>query len=506
MSMHSFSSSRGRFLALLLVAASSCAAVALGQPTTITFLHTNDIHASFIPHEALWSRSNPKPMVGGFKELAFRIDSLRALRPLTILVDAGDVMTGNPISDIEYKGASGGALFEMMNRMGYDVWCPGNHDFDLGQENLVRLTHVASFPTLSANIVNDHGDFVVNNRPYAIIERGGVKVGFIGLMSQELYELVNQNNLTGIRVLSPIETAKKYVAELRPKVDVLVALTHQGVEDDSALALGVPGLDIIIGGHSHTRIRTPRHVNNVLIVQSGSNCENLGELEVTLDNGKVVASDGQLIQLWPGKDRPANKVSSLVDSMESSINREYSEVIGTLTEDWVRKPGGSAIGTFITEAQREAAGAEIGFMNDHGIRKDLSAGKITKRDLFEVLPFRNVLMTFQLSAAELETVARYYLEKAPGVQMTGMVISWKKDADGTKKLINITVQGKPLDAKRMYTCAASDYLVGEAPRYLGIEIPRPITLKQTVFSAVEKAVRKEKTIEPKQALFLQQVQ
>jgi 5'-nucleotidase / UDP-sugar diphosphatase len=506
MLMPSFLRQRTIFGAFLLVLALNCAPAALGQPKTITFLHTNDMHASFVPHEAIWVRTTPKPLVGGFKELAFRIDSLRAIKPLIILVDAGDVMTGNPISEIEYKGATGGALFEMMNRMGYDVSCPGNHDLDISQENLIRLTKVASFPSLSANLVNTRGEFPVNNKPYAIVERGGVKVGLIGLMSQDLYGLVNQNNLVGIKVLSPVETAKKYIAELRPKVDLLVAITHQGVDDDSVLAQEASGLDIIIGGHSHTRLKTPKMVNNVPIVQTGSNSENLGLLDVTLENGKIVSVNGSLIQLWPGLNRPASKVSSLVDSMEVTIDREYSEIIGTLTEDWVRKPGGSAMGTFITEAQREAAHADIAFMNDHGMRKDVAAGNMTKRDLFEVLPFRNVLMTFQLSGEELETVARFVLEKKPALQMTGMTIKWKQKQDGTKELVGITVQGKALDRKRMYICASSDFLVGESDRYMGVQIQKPVSLQQTVFSAVETAVRKEKQITPKQSFFLEQVQ
>jgi 5'-nucleotidase / UDP-sugar diphosphatase len=479
---------------------------AFSQRTTITFLHSNDMHASFVPHEAVWVRTTPKPMVGGFKELAFKIDSMRAVRPLTILVDGGDVMTGNPISEIDYKGATGGALFEMMNRMKYDISCPGNHDLDISQENLIKLTKIASFPSLSANLVNAVGQFPVNNKPYAIIERVGIKVGFIGLMSQELYGLVNQNNLVGIKVLSPVETARKYVAQLRPKVDLLVALTHQGVDDDSVLAEEVPGLDIIIGAHSHTRLKSPKVVNHIPIVQTGSNAENLGVTDVTIENGKVVSVEGSLIQLWPGQNRPANSVSALVDSMKERVDREYSEVIGTLTEDWVRKNGGSAMGTFITDAQREAAHAEIGFMNDHGMRKDVAAGNITKRDLFEVLPFRNILMTFQMSGEELESIARFVLDKNPGLQMTGMKIAWKKQADGTKEIVGITVQGKPLDSKRMYICAASDFLVGDAQRYMGLEIRKATSLQQTVFDAVEKAIRKEKRITPKQSLFLEQVQ
>ena len=106
------------------------------QPKTITILHTNDIHASFVPHEAVWVKENPKPLVGGFNELSFVVDSLRHVKPVTLLLDAGDVMTGNPITEYTYGGAEGGALFEMMNRIGYELWTPGNHDFDISSANL----------------------------------------------------------------------------------------------------------------------------------------------------------------------------------------------------------------------------------------------------------------------------------------------------------------------------------------------------------------------------------
>ncbi len=105
--------------------------VSFCQPKTITILHTNDIHASFIPHEAFWVKDNPKPLVGGFNELSFVVDSLRRVKSTTLLLDAGDVMTGNPITEYTYDGAEGGALFEMMNRIGYELWTPGNHDFDI---------------------------------------------------------------------------------------------------------------------------------------------------------------------------------------------------------------------------------------------------------------------------------------------------------------------------------------------------------------------------------------
>jgi 5'-nucleotidase/UDP-sugar diphosphatase len=485
-----------RTAAALLLVALAVAAPLAAQPRSLTILHTNDMHASFMPHEALWVRTTPKPMIGGFTELAFVADSIRKSGGPVLMLDAGDVMTGNPITERIYQNASGGALFAMMNMIGYDAWCPGNHDFDISQANLRALAAIAKFPAVCANVVDDRNGYPVGNRPWVVIERGGLRIGVIGLMSQELYSLVNQNNLTGIRVLPPAETLQRFIRELDPQTDLLIALTHEGVEEDSLLATEVTGLDIIVGGHSHTRLKNPKLVNGVIIVQTGSNAENLGALHVTVENDRVTAYDGALIPLWAGKQRPASPLSHLADSLQTEIDKEYSEVIATLKDGWTRADGQSGVGTFIAEAQRTAAGADVGFMNNYGIRRDVPAGPLTKKTLFEVLPFRNILTTFQLSGKELRALMVYNIRKRPAIQIAGMSGRWKAGPDGTPVFLSILVGGKPLDDGAMYRCAASDYLVGEAKRYLGVEVRQPAFLQQTVFAAVEGAVRAAGTLTP----------
>jgi 2',3'-cyclic-nucleotide 2'-phosphodiesterase (5'-nucleotidase family) len=475
------------------------------QPKTITILHTNDMHAGFLPHEALWVKESPRPAVGGFAELFFIADSIKKALPAVLMLDGGDVMTGNPITEQMYGGAFGGALFEMMNRIGYDAWCPGNHDFDISQDNLRSLIRILKFPTVCANLVNDANAFPVGNRPYVILERAGLKIGVIGLISQELYGLVNQTNLIGIKVLSPRETLQKYIDEIDPATDIIIALTHQGADEDSLLATEVKGLDVIVGAHSHTRIRKPKMVNGVAIVQTGSNVESLGELTLTVENDRVIACEGKLISLWSHPSRPPSPVSALADSMQAVIEKEYSEVIATLAEDWTRKEGQSGIGTFIADAQRQAAAADVGFMNNYGIRRDVPAGPMTKKTLFEILPFRNTLTTFQLSGKQLGDIMVYNIEKKATIQIAGMSGDWKRRLDGTVEFTSILVGGKPLEEAKMYICAASDYFVGEAKRYLGVEIPRPIYLQQTVFGAVEKIIRREKTLRANVKYLIQEV-
>lgn len=184
--------------------------------------------------------------------------------------------------------------------------------------------------------------------------------------------------------------------------------------------------------------------------------------------------------------------------MQHGIEEDYSQVIGTLKGDWMRNDNGeSGIGDFLADAQREAAHADIGFMNNAGIRKNLSAGPITKRDIFEILPFRNILTTFQLSGTEVKTIVLNYIEKHARIQTSGIRSEWKHGADGNTEIVKLEINGKPFDENATYTGAASDYMVGEAKRYLGVEILHPIYLQQTVFESIEKKVQDEKEIESK---------
>ena len=334
------------------------------QPKTVTILHTNDMHAAFLPHPAGWVRSDPKPMVGGFQELWWAVDSLRKAVGTSILMDAGDVMTGTPIAEYEDKGVYGSALFEMMNDIGYEVWTIGNHDIDISQDNLRGLTKIARFPTLSANLTDSLGNFVLNNKDFIILEKGGVKIGIIGIMSRELFRLTNTNNLGGLMVSSPVQTAQRLIDKVDPLTDLIVALTHEGVDEDSILAASTNGLDVIIGWHSHTRLTSPKVVNGVLICQTGSNCENLGVLTLTVEDDKVTKYDGKLLQLWAREDRPPNKMSEVIKGIRSKIDREYGEVLGSLPADLRRsRQGESAIGDFVADAIREGSAAQVGVTN-----------------------------------------------------------------------------------------------------------------------------------------------
>jgi 2',3'-cyclic-nucleotide 2'-phosphodiesterase (5'-nucleotidase family) len=282
---------------------------------------------------------------------------------------------------------------------------------------------------------------------------------------------------------------KRLAAVLDPKTDLLIALTHQGVDEDSILAMNVRGLDLIIGGHSHTRLRHPKRINGVLIVQTGSNCENLGVLDLKMEKHHVISYDGNLIPLWYNAARPRNDLSRFIDSMKQVIDQDYAKVIATLKTNWTRGHGESGIGNFIADAQREAVHADVSFMNSSGIRKDLSAGPVTKRDIFEILPFRNLLTTFPVTGQQLRSMVAFMIKERTGVQTSGIQCEWKKNEKGEIEFLKFLVNGEPLDTTKTYTGVASDYMMGESEKYFGIKTLQLTVLNGTVFSAIETKVR-----------------
>ncbi|MBI5020161.1 MAG: bifunctional metallophosphatase/5'-nucleotidase [Ignavibacteriales bacterium] len=468
------------------------------QPKTITILHTNDMHASFLSHEAGWVRSDPKPMVGGFTELNYLIDSIRSIKNNTLVVDGGDVMTGNPIADMDYNGALGGALFAMMNMIGYEAWTIGNHDLDISQSNLKRLTEIAKFPTLSANLVDSAGKFSFNNKEYIIVNKNGIRIGIIGIMSKSLFELTNTNNLRGIKVLPPTETLQKVIDKIDPETDLIVAITHQGVDEDSIMAAQIHNLDVIIGSHSHTRLKTLKQVNGIVIAQTGAYSENLGEIELSVENDKVVASNGKLHTLWQRSEYPQNELTTFVKEWKDKVEKDYNMVVGKAEGDIKRSRNGeSTIGHFIADAIRTETLADIAITNSSGIRKDILAGDIRKVDLFEVAPFRNYLCTFPMKGSAVKMLVEKYVKGISNgrtsIDISGIECSWQKE-NGSVVVKSIKINGVELVDSAEYQCGTIDYVVNQAERYLEFT---PINVKNSeklLYNILVKKVIQEKTI------------
>jgi len=466
----------------------------------VTLLHTNDIHGTYRATPASWMDGNPP--IGGFPAASDFVRLERQDAPASLLLDAGDFMTGNPICDLEYQGVQGGGMVAFLNLLGYDAVCLGNHDFDHTRSVTAELVAMAEMPVVCANLLDESGR-PFSGKAYEIFERGGVRVGVIGLILENLPGYLGPGAVEGLRLERAIPAIDRVLDEVDRETDLIVLLTHVGVDMDEALAQQVGGrVDVIVGGHSHTRIEAPEKRHGIVVCQAGSNNRYLGRLDVLVRADTVAAYRGHLIPMWASEATPRPEVEALAWEFDRRIDDLYGEVIGELKGDWFTSSSGeSNAGSWIADRLTEAGGADVAVINSGGIRKHLPRGYITVLDIKEMLPFDNVLMTFECSGDELLRMAGLNAQAAADdgygiLQVSGIRYRWRRSAAGAAVLEKVTVGGRPVERSRTYRCAAPDYAVTHADRYFGFEPANVRSTGLTVTDVIIDAVREAAVVEP----------
>ncbi|MBU0509653.1 bifunctional metallophosphatase/5'-nucleotidase [bacterium] len=442
------------------------------KPQDITIFHTNDIHGHFAAEPI--ERQGQTPAVGGMSALGWYLDSLRQLHPNSLYLDAGDLVTGNPVCNMEFDGVEGGALLEMLDRCKLDAMTLGNHEFDLGADHLRRFVRASPFPILCSNLYERSADSLLGS-PSQVFKVGLTRVGVIGVLMDALAGSVSKSAMEPFRVADAAMSAQEQIDRLDAETDLLILLTHIGVEGDSILATRIRNADVIVGGHSHTRIESPRVVNNVLIVQAGSYCKELGQLDLEVANDAIVKYDGRLIPLVESNAARQTFVGLFADSIMQAIRRQYGQVIGDLGQSWATSyHTGSNVGNWVCDRLRERYSSDVAFVNAGGIRADLPGGPITMLDVLEMLPFTNAVVTFSVKGSELlktagEQIRAQALHAHGALEMSGMTISYSSRIDGPE-LRNVRIGGHPLEASRTYRVVTIDYVAfAQWNRYLGFE-------------------------------------
>jgi len=465
-------------------------------PFNLTIFHTNDAHSYFLPRPAVW-RDDGR-MVGGVIPLAWHLEQQRAHCSPDLLLDAGDFMTGNPVCQFAPNGIPGEAVARMMNLLEYDCGTIGNHEFDIGSENLKRLVSLFDYPLIAADIV-DHDALPVFRRDPLVVERGGLKIGILGVSCAGMSEVVTPSRFGKHKSIDQGWVLQRQAKLLDPKVDLTVVITHNGFDVDVELAqvLAGTGVDIIVGGHSHSRLKKPRVEEGILVVQAGSKWTNLGRLDLQVKDGRVVSYKGRLITLWAEGAEAGPELTKLVEGYETQVAEEFGRTIGTLETAWHKGRGESNLGNFLADQMRLAAKADVGLVNSGGIRKSMNAGPITALDINEMLPFSNMLVKAELTGAELSRVVQANADAQVGgehgiLQVSGLSYQFRANAAGdAAKVEEILVGGKPLDPQTVYTVAMPDYVVMMAHVYLNIDAPSTedvgLTMTDAVVAGVEKA-------------------
>jgi len=363
----------------------------------IIIFHINDTHAR----------------IDNFAKIARYVEQERKNNPnaAVFFFNAGDNCSGNPF--VDQATPKGEPLRQLMYLMGFDAMTLGNHEFDYGQEFLINFIKGANFPIVSANIKVNKGPFP-QPKPFTILKtKNGIKLAILGLIQVDKetnLPSTNPANLGGIQFLNPLETAVKY-KNLKAENHVFIALSHLGADTDETLAKEMKELDVIVGGHSHTTIKTPGQVNGVLIAQAGDNAGFVGRIELTIQNGRIVKKSGKLI--------PAESITGENPVLKKMIakyndNPVLNAVITTLPR---AVKGKMELGHLISDAIRKICGVDIAFHNGGGIRGTHLKKIVQVKDILTILPFSNEIVMIEMTPGEIRSLLSFDFQKYRGLDM-----------------------------------------------------------------------------------------
>ena len=457
------------YMALLTVVLSLCLllpgtpVLAADGTAEIVVLHTNDTHG----------RIEPKDDSGksiGFPEIAAAVKNVRALNPDTLLLDAGDTLHGTPDINI----SRGENMTLILNELGYDAMAPGNHDFNYGSARLVELSRELHFPVLSANIVDAQTGKLLF-APYKEFVLDGVRVAVFGLTTAETAFKTSPENVKNVKFLDPIEAARKMVKKLRKNHDVIIAITHLGIDASSKItsemvAAQVPGIDVMIDGHSHTVLTQGMTTGNTLIAQTGCYDHNLGCVRIQVKDHKVISKTASLYtpeELKAMAPEPDKAMQATIDGIRAQNQAVFAVVAAQsprkLSSDrGIVRRHESELGNLAADALRWESGADIAMTNGGSLRADLPQGPVTKGDIMAIFPFGNTLEKVEISGAVLKAVLEHSVEYYPAafggfMQVSGVTFTFDPAAEAGHRVQEVQVGGAPLELMKNYTLAINDF-------------------------------------------------
>ena len=447
---------------------------------SLTILHTNDFHARFEPISKYDSSCSAEDndageCFGGSARLVTAVAEARARSNNAILVDGGDQFQGT-LFYTYYKGA---LAAEFLNLLGYDAMTVGNHEFDDGPEVLRGFVDTVNFPVLMSNADISGEDLLAGAIDRStIIERGGERIGLIGLTPQNTDELASPG--PNVIFTPPADAVQAEVDRLTAEgVNKIIVLSHSGYGVDIAVAEATTGVDVIVGGHSNTYLGDdedaaglyPTMVGDTAIVQAYAYGKFLGELNVTFDDdGVITEASGEAIIIDGTVAEDAAAVARIAEAaapLEEIRNRVVAETAGPLTGDRaVCRAMECDLGNLIADAMLARVadqGIDVALMSSGGIRADIDAGEVTMGEVLTVLPFQNTLSTFQISGetllAALENAASQHEDGAGRfLQVSGMTYAIDLSMEPGSRISDVMIGGEALDMGKTYGVASNNFV------------------------------------------------
>lgn len=467
----------------------------------ITILHVNDTHGHILPY--LKKSINRKTPVGGAAQLATMIHDERIKNPDgTLLLSGGDMFQGTPVSNV-FRGEP---LIEIMNYLTFDAMVIGNHEFDWKQDVLNTMIHSADFPFLSANIVDTKGHYIPSVQPYIILERKGLKIAVIGITTVETATTTKPDNVKGLTFLNPGKVLPSLVKEVRDRgADVVIVLSHCGLEADRELVKKGDGIDVIVGGHSHTAVTDPVVVNDTIIVQAGCFGLYLGVLELKIERKtkRIVqwTRSHELKTVLSGPDNPANPhVTGIINKYNNRIKDIFTRVVGETTVDLVQnRMGESNEGNLLCDAMKQETGAAIAFFNSGGLKINIPRGKITMEKIYELLPYDNVLMTMDLTGRQIRELLEHGATLPHGgiLQASGISVTYNLKKPIGERVANVCVENSPLNLMNVYTVTTNDFLAAGGDGYATFKEGKNIRYGDNLRDVFVEYIKRHSPIDPK---------
>lgn len=480
-----------KLLAAMAVAACMSVTPLLAKEATITLIHTNDTHGNV--------KDDGKSVIG-FAKLATYAKEAKA-NENAIIVDAGDMFQGMPFANLE----NGQSVIKLANAVGYDAMTVGNHEFDFGSANFFNIVKQLNFPVIASNLVTDDGKAALES--YIVKEVDGVKVGIFGMATEETAFKTHPNNVAGYKFTDMIAAAEKNVKTLREKegVDVVIMVAHLGLDEgdytSDLVAKAVEGIDVIVDGHSHTKLENGRLVNNTLIVSTGDKLGNVGRVEIVVEDGKVENKTAKLLTYNDFADvTPDAEVVAEIEKVEAAQAELLNRVVGKTNvklvgDRSVVRTGETNLGQLATDAMLDLTGADVALTNGGGIRASIEAGDITHNDMVTVFPFGNTVMVKEISGSDLKAalehgVSEYPNEKGAFPHTAGMTFTVNAYKEAGNRISDLKVNGVAVEANKMYTFATNDFVAAGGDDYTMLA-KYPIkaeynTLMDTLLAYVEK--------------------
>jgi len=466
----------------------------LAAQKEIVVLSINDYHGALAP-----AGKN----VGAAK-LADALKVEKAKNPEgTIIVSAGDNYQGSAMSNLLYGEPVSAVFIEM----GIELSAVGNHEFDWGIDRITKWAEDGGLTFVCANIYDKRTNEPVGwAKPYVILDRAGVKVGFVGLATPETAYKALKANVENYNFNDPVATLVNWVPKVKAAgADIIIALTHLGsfqdkegkITGEAADLFQVDGVDAVISGHTHQSVSGL--VNGKPLVQAYYNGRTFAKMTFVFDeNNKLVSAEPSLDHLYNRPDTLKDDANTLAiyNRYETELQPILGKVLGKTTVELGhdRYAGPSLLGEWTCEVMREKVGVQIAMTNGGGLRTNIPAGEVTAGKLYEVMPFDNTLYTMKLSGADVKANIEHGImnDDIGWVQVSGVVVTYNKEAEAGNRIISMVLaDGTPVEMDKYYTVVTNDFMATGGDKYNfknALEtVDTYIPVRDAMMDAIEKA-------------------